>query len=280
MAVTPPTPAPDAPRRSLTWLWITIPVVVVLIGAMVAAALVVPALIGQTQSSSSSQRDDDDDDEDAEEEVEGVIHEFNRAFEKQDCDLVQELMTEEAFSELFQTDGFDCEAFEADAASLVNDEGDYTFEVEIVSIAVNGDTARVKADETWWVGPERFESESSYHLERERKGWIITSYKLDPVLVETDVRGPSTDDDADLQADLVNAKVAMVARTIDMGASSASVADLENYGFVASVPTDNMMIITTTEGYCIENTSMVTGFTYSVTNAEGVIRASCFERGF
>jgi len=82
--------------------------------------------------------------------------------------------------------------------------------------------------------------------------------------------------DAAAKSDLGNAKVAMISYATDhSGTYTSTVADLSNYGYVASTGlTAPVSIVTGTKDFCLQATSG-SSKVFSITASGGVVQAAC-----
>lgn len=103
--------------------------------------------------------------------VEKTVLALDTAYEDQDCEAFQDLVSED-LADLMVDGDFDCESWVAIATSLRTD-GEYTYSVDVVDVQVTGDEASAyteeSADDGEIVG-------YAYALERGDDGWVIVGY--------------------------------------------------------------------------------------------------------
>jgi len=209
------------------------------------------------------------------ESAEQTVVDFDAAFEDLDCDQFEAVTDEDLRDELYAPDGYDCDVWAENAEKFFDDDGDYTFDVEVQSVRVSGDRARVDTVEEWEVDGEKYSGTVTYRLERIPGGWIITEYddELDESDNAEEPTEPEEEEEPDLTADevvaedLKNAKAALLAYYLVEGSwDGVTDEQLAVYGYGPSLGTTDMAYYIDASQeeatYCIEATASETGNTF------------------
>ena len=256
-----------APRKRTIWPWIVG-------GAAALVLLVIGVGLGVVLIAAAQKEADL-------EAVEQTVRSFDASYEELDCDLFEEVTAEELRDELYEPDGYDCDDWEQNAEKFFDDDGDYTFDVEVESVTVTGDRARVETSESWQSEGTPYSATVTYRLERQDGAWIITGYKdvldesdqpaADPDPAPEEDCGNSDEDgcaeptaDEVVAEDLKNAKAALMAYyLVEGGWAGMTPEELSPYGYDPSLGTLNMQyyVDETQEEptYCIDASSSETG---------------------
>ena len=231
--------------------------------------------------------------------VEQAVRDFDTAFEEIDCDLLESVTSEDLLDELYEPDGYECDAWEQNTEKFFDDDGDYTFDVDVLSVRVTGDRARVDTAESWEVDGEEFSGTVTYRLERQKGAWLITEYEdeLDesdePSEPEPEPEPDCGSDEADgcgvsdpdtqVSTDLSNTKTALIAYFVETGSfDGIDAADLSAYGFTRSDETDDLTYIIpddSVESFCVEARSS-SGLELVITSDTDVAEGRCSDLGF
>ena len=253
-------PPAAAPKRSI-WPWIVGGVgALILLGIGIAIGVVLIAA-GQKEADLES--------------VEQTVVDFDNAFEELDCDQFEAVTDDDLRDELYEPDGYDCDVWAENAEKFFDEDGDYTFDVEVQAVRVSGDRARVNTIETWEVDGEKFSGTVIYRLERVSGGWVITEYKdtLDesdePAEEPEEEEEPEPTADEVVAEDLKNAKGALMAYyLVEGGWDGVTDEELAVYGYGPSLGTTDMAYYIdasqTEATYCIEATASETGNTFFI----------------
>jgi len=252
-------PPVAAPKRS-PWPWIIGGVAgLILLGIGIAIGVLLIAA-GQKEADLES--------------VEQTVVDFDSAFEELDCDLFEQVTDADLRDDLYAPDDYDCDVWAENAKKFFDEDGDYTFDVEVQAVRVSGDRARVNTVEKWEVDGEKYSGTVIYRLERVSGGWVITEYKdtLDesdePAEEPEEEQEPESTADDVVAEDLKNAKAALMAYyLVEGGWEGVTEQELEVYGYGASLGTINMMYYievgaTDEAAYCIDATASETGNSY------------------
>lgn len=246
---------PAAPPKRSVWPWIVAgAAALILLGIGVAIGVLLIAA-GQKEADLEA--------------VEQTVVDFDAAFEDLDCDQFEAVTHEDLRDELYEPDGYDCDVWAENAEKFFDDDGDYTFDVEVQTVRVSGDRARVNTVETWEVDGEKFSGTVIYRLERVKGQWLITEYKdtideSDEPVEEPEEEEPEQTADDVVAEDLANAKAALMAYyLVEGGWDGVTDDELAVYGYGPSLGTTDMAyyIDATQEEatYCIEATASETG---------------------
>lgn len=263
---------PPAARRRPLWPWIVAgsAVLALVIGGGVGAVVVLSAN-AQRQADLAA--------------VEQVVRDFDRAYEEVDCDLFEEVTSDDLRDEQYEPDGYDCDGWEENAQSYFDEDGDYTFRVTIDEVTVTGDRARVETSERWERDGVKGSGTVTYRLERLGGRWVITDYK-DQVDESDGSTPPSADDetaDAAVRSDLANAKIAFLAYYIEVGSfADVDTANLSAYGYTRGDYTDDIHYFIpddTLPQFCVDATS-TSGTDLVITHDTAVAEGQCSDLGF
>jgi hypothetical protein len=156
-------PAPTAPalpaepsRKRLIWPFVLVGAFVLVLLIGIAAAIIVPVVLGALSGSPSA-----------------TVREFDKAFAQADCDLFKKTTTQE-FQDAFFGTTLDCEAWKTNAEALRVD-GKYAYTIEVHETTVSGDSAQVTTTEVDSSKEDETTYELEYQLVKSEGSWLIAS---------------------------------------------------------------------------------------------------------
>lgn len=107
--------------------------------------------------------------------VKQKVLDLDAAYEDADCDAFEAVVDEE-LRDLIVDGAYDCELW-ADGALSLRDDGEYTYEVEVLDAEVHNRVATVSTRESWQdVVTGTQVREFTYVLEQSGDDWIIVAY--------------------------------------------------------------------------------------------------------
>jgi len=113
--------------------------------------------------------------------AEQVVRQFDASYADADCDafiaVTTAEMREEYAADYFESGGFDCDAWVADAEALTED-GEYLYTLDFMGATADGDEAEVETTESraTTLTEGNGDTDYTYELERIDGSWLITSY--------------------------------------------------------------------------------------------------------
>lgn len=158
------------PRRSLWWIWLVAGAALLVILIVLAVIFVPMALRAVTGGGVVGDTDD-------ERAAAAAVHEYDRAWQSIDCDLMIGATTE-GFREDYDLNT--CETFEVQATELAASTSDY--ETTVTSVETQDDgTVIVEATETYEDSADgsRYSDYFAYLVVSEAAGWRIDDFDID-----------------------------------------------------------------------------------------------------